>query len=127
MRIREPSWATIGIALLCGALYFLGHYAWAFWVIVMGIALVVFKTVRAAAHPRSLLEKHMKEVFSTGLQASWNSSRPDDTESSLALSSVGEMPQPAEAPDRDPEAWPRAVAAWQTSERPGYSLTDTAR
>ena len=63
MRIREPSWTTIGIALLGGVLYFLGLYAWAFWIIVLGIALVVFKTIRAVANPESLLEKHMDKVF----------------------------------------------------------------
>lgn len=63
MRIREPSWMTIGVALLCGALYFLGLYAWAFWIIVLGTALVVIKTVRAVANPGSFLEKHAPNVF----------------------------------------------------------------
>lgn len=63
MRIREPSWITIGIALLCGALYFLGLYAWAFWIIVLGTVLVLFGIIRAVANPRSLLEKNMKETF----------------------------------------------------------------
>jgi len=63
MRIREPSWITIGIVLLCGALYFLGHYAWAFWIIVLGTVLVLFGIVRAVANPGSLLEQHRKETF----------------------------------------------------------------
>lgn len=63
MRIREPSLTTIGIALLCGALYFLGLYAWAFWIIVLGTVLIVIKTVLAVANPESLLEEHMKKVF----------------------------------------------------------------
>lgn len=63
MRIREPSWVTMGVALLCGALYFLGAYAWAFWVIVLGTVLVVLKTVRAVANPGSFIEQHMPKVF----------------------------------------------------------------
>ncbi|MGE3872992.1 MAG: hypothetical protein AB7F74_08560 [Parvibaculaceae bacterium] len=64
MRIREPSWTTIGVALICGVLYFLGLYTWAFWVVVLGTVLLAFGTVTAVANPESLLEKHVRgKVF----------------------------------------------------------------
>lgn len=63
MRIREPSWMTIGIALLCGVLYFVGSYSWAFWVIILGIVLAVFGTVVAVVNPGLLLKESARTSF----------------------------------------------------------------
>lgn len=63
MRIREPSWMTVGIALLCGVLYYLGYYSWAFWVIILGIVLAAIGAVVAVRNPRLLLKESATTSF----------------------------------------------------------------
>jgi hypothetical protein len=60
IRIREPSLTTIAIAAISLALYFLQAYSWAFWALVLGIAMSAIKTAVAVAKPDLLLEKEVR-------------------------------------------------------------------
>lgn len=60
IRIREPSLTTIVVAVASLTLYFLHAYSWAFWIVVLGIAMSAIKTAAAVAKPDRLLEKEVR-------------------------------------------------------------------